>query len=162
VLFVEIDKPGAEPNVTPHAVGRLQCHDLGTINLQPGDGVGVLSARLGQVESKDGALVRARLTGCVSQKECVEIETWIAELRDEVLAADIDTSKLLTEPTEEDFRALRLEAPEPHLLEMLHAPLDARELLGVSDRDFVARWSHDEEARRAARNLFYQLLRGDA
>jgi DNA repair exonuclease SbcCD nuclease subunit len=161
-LFVEIEKPGVEPNVTPHAVGRLQCQDWGTVNLQPGDGIGVLSARLAQVENKDNALVRAKLTGCVSQRECVEIEAWIASLRDEVLAADIETSKLFTEPTEEDFRTLRLEAPELHLLELLDAPLDERELLGVSDRDVVAKWSRDEVARRAARNLFYQLLRGDA
>jgi DNA repair exonuclease SbcCD nuclease subunit len=161
-LLVEIDTPGAQPNVTPHAVGRLQCHDWGTINLQPGDGAEVLSSRLAQVEKRDNALVRAKLTGCVSQKAYIEIEVWIASLRDEVLAADIDTSQLLTEPTAEDFRALRLEAPELHLLELLEAPLDVRELLGVTDRDVVTNWSRDEEARRAARNLFYQLIRGDA
>jgi hypothetical protein len=160
-LVVEIEKPGAEPSVTPHAVGRLQCYDWGVINLQPGDGLNALEARFMALENRDNALIRATLTGCVSQNEWRDLQAWIGELRDRVLGADVDTSKLLIEPTRADFSALQLEPPEQHLLELLDAPLDASALLGVGDREIVANWSRDEAARRAARTLYYQLLRGD-
>jgi DNA repair exonuclease SbcCD nuclease subunit len=160
-LFVEIEKPGDEPKVAPHSVGRLQCHDWGILMLQPGDGVALLQSRLEKIEKREDALIRAKIIGCVSENEWRDLQAWIGEVRDGVLGADIDTSKLLTEPTSRDFAALQLESPEQRLLEMLNAPLDSLNLIGVSDRDIVAQWSRDEEARRAARTLFYQLLRGD-
>lgn len=160
-LLVQIEKPGADPIVTPHAVGRLRCHDWGCINLQPGDGLSVLEARVQAIDNRDDALVRAKLTGCVSQSEWRDLQTWIDESRDRVLGADIDTSQLITEPTRDDFSLLRLEVPEQRLLEMLDSPLEVRSLAGVSDREIIANWSRDEEARRAARTLLYQLLRGD-
>jgi DNA repair exonuclease SbcCD nuclease subunit len=160
-LLVEIEKPGAQPHVTPHAVGRLQCHDWGAIHLQPGDGLNALQTRLHKIENKTDALVRANICGCVSENEWRDLQAWQQTLRDQVLGADVDTSQLLTEPGRDDFLKLQLAAPEQHLLELLDAPLDARSLAGVSDMEIVAKWSHDEAARRAARVLFYQLLRGD-
>jgi hypothetical protein len=160
-LLVEIEKPGAEPSVVPHAVGRLQCCDWGVINLQPGDGLSALEARFATVENCDHALIRAKIIGCVSQSEWHDLQAWIAEVREQVLGAEVDTTKLLTEPTNADFAALRLEPPEQHLLELLDAPLDPLNLAGVGDREIVANWSRDEAARRSARNLYYQFLRGD-
>jgi DNA repair exonuclease SbcCD nuclease subunit len=160
-LWVQIEKPGANPIVTPCPTGRAQCHNWGEIVLQPGDGISLLQTKLDAIENRDVALVRAKISGTVSQSEWRDLNEWLGLLRETVLGADVDVSRLLTEPTREDFLALKLEAPEQHLLEMLHAPLDLQNLSGLSDREIIANWSRDEAARRAARTLFYQLLRGE-
>lgn len=160
-LLVEIEEAGAPPRVTPYSVGRVCLHDWGAVSLQPGDGLDGLQTRLNAIENKSDALVRAQIEGCVSPGEWRELEAWQSKLRDWVLAAEIDFSRLLTEPTRDDFRALELEAPEEHLLEMLQAPLDSTQLMGISEREIVTAWSRDEAARREARVLFYQLLRGE-
>lgn len=161
VLLVEIEKPGATPRVTPQPVGRAQCFNWGEIRLQTGDGLSTLQALFEKIESRETAIVRTKISGVVSQSEWRDLNEWINDLRESVLGADVDVSKILTEPTSEDFLALRLEAPEQHLLEVLDAPLDLQLLNGIPDREIVANWSRDEAARREARTLFYQLLRGE-
>lgn len=160
-LLVEIEKPGAVPQVTPHAVGRAQCFNWGDIQLRTGDGLKNLQAQFEKIENQETAIVRARISGVVSHSEWRDLNEWINELREKVLGADVDVARLLTEPTAEDFLSLRLEAPEQHLLEVLDAPLDLQLMSGIPDREIVASWSHDEAARREARTLFYQLLRGE-
>jgi len=160
-LLVEIEKPGAIPVVTPLAVGRAQCFSWGEIRLQTGDGLNALQTRLKEIERPESAIVRAKISGCLGQSEWRELNEWINDLREKVLGADVDISKLLTEPTAEDFLALRLEAPEQHLLGVLDAPLELKNLSGISDREIVASWSYDEAARREARSLFYEFLRGE-
>lgn len=44
-----------------------------------------------------------KFTGCVAQNEWRELNAWLSELRETVLGADVDVSRLLTEPTHEDF-----------------------------------------------------------
>lgn len=160
-LWVQIEKPGTNPIVTPCPTGRVQCYNWGEIVLQPGDGIALLQTKLSSIADCDVALVRAKITGCVAQNEWRELNAWLSELRETVLGADVDVSRLLTEPTHEDFLALKLEAPEQHLLELLHAPLELQNLSGIAEKEIVANWSHDEAGRRAARTLFYQLLRGE-
>jgi DNA repair exonuclease SbcCD nuclease subunit len=160
-LWVQLEKPGATPRVTPCPTGRVQCYNWGEIVLQPGDGIAILQAKLDAIQNREVALVRAKIFGCVSQSEWRDLNEWLDILRETVLGADVDVSRLLTEPTREDFLALKLEAPEQRLLELLHEPLELQNLSGLADREIVANWSRDEAARRAARTLFYQLLRGD-
>ena len=161
VLIVEIEKPGANPIVTPHSVGRAQCFNWGEIRLQTGDGLSALQAQFEKIENLETAIVRGKISGVVSQSEWRDLNEWLNDLREKVLGADVDFAKILTEPTAEDFLALRLEAPEEHLLEVLNAPLELLNLNGIPDREIVAGWSRDEAARREARTLFYQLLRGE-
>jgi len=161
VLLVEIEKPGAIPVVTPHAVGRAQSFNWGEIRLQTGDGLSTLQTRLSEIENTETAIVRGKISGVVSQSEWRDLNEWLNDLREKVLGADVDFAKILTEPTVEDFLSLRLEAPEQHLLGVLDAPLELLNLNGIADREIVANWSRDEAARREARTLFYQLLRGE-
>lgn len=67
----------------------------------------------------------------------------------------------VAEPTAADFESLQLEAPEKELLRCFDAPLQESELAGVADREIIARWSRDADARRAAKALYFSLLSGD-
>ena len=158
-LLVKIDAPGADPQVEPQRVGRVQPHNWGEIVLRPGDGLGALEQKIAAIEDRDNALVRANVTGCVSEAQLSDLQQWIVELRDRVLGADIGIKNLYTEPTDDDFATLRLESPEQRILNLLEQPLARNDLIGVRDAEYIANWSGDEAARREARNLFYQLLR---
>lgn len=160
-LLVQLEKPGATPQVTPLPTGHAQSNNWGTITLQPGNALGTLQTRFETVADHDRALVRARLQGVVSQNEWGELMQWLDHLRQQVLGADIDTSRLLTEPSRDDFLNMKLAAPELRLLEMLDSPLDAQDLGNIAGRDIIADWSHDEQARRAAQTLLYQLMQNE-
>jgi DNA repair exonuclease SbcCD nuclease subunit len=160
-LLVELATPGAEPQVTPHVVGRLQCCDWGVVNLKLGDGIQPLEERLAAVTNHDAALVRTAVTGCISHNEWREVQAWIGGLHERVLAVDIELSKLDTAPTREDFFDLNLEKTEKQLLERLSTPLETQELLGVDAAVMIADWSRDDAVRQAARHQYFQLLRGD-
>lgn len=160
-LLVQLESPGGAPLVTPLSTGHAQSNNWGTISLQPGNAISTLQARSETITDRDKALVRARLQGVVSQNEWGELMEWIDHLRQQVLGADIDTSRLLTEPSRNDFLNLKLAAPELRLLEMLDEPLDSQDLGGMAGRDIIAEWSRDENARRAAQTLLYQLMQNE-
>lgn len=160
-LLVQLENPGATPRVTPLPTGHAQSHYWGEITLQPGDGLGALQARLEAVGNRDTALVRAKIRGVVAQTEWRDLMEWIEYLRTRVLAADIDTGRLLTEPSAGDFLALKLAPPEQQLLEILDSPFHPSDLTGVAAHEIIARWSHDEAARRAAQTLLYQLMQNE-
>lgn len=160
-LLVEIEAPGTDPLVTPLPTGHAHCHNWGKIILHPGDGLSALQTRLDAIADRETALVRAQLAGVVSHNEWNDLHEWLGLLRESVLGADINTSQLLTEPTRSDFSSLNLEAPEQRLLELLDSPLTAADLNGIADGELIARWSTDENARRAARTLLYQLLQNE-
>lgn len=157
-LLVEIEKPGSTPLVTPLPTGYAQCYNWGQVRLQPGDGLSALQSKLDAISDRETALVRAQFSGIVAQSEWKELNEWLSLLRESVLGADINTTQLLTEPTRSDFASLNLEAPEQQLLELLDSPLTVSNLNGIPDGELIARWSTDEDARRAARTLLYQLL----
>lgn len=161
VLVVEIDEPGGAPRVTPHRVGRLRICDWGNVTLQQGTGSQSLQTRFTEIEDAPNSMLRAGLRGVVSEDDWQAVQSWINGLQGQVLAADIDQSRLIIQPTSEDFAKLQLEDSEKHLLEMLDGPLEAEALMGVDNGDTLIGWSEDEEARREARALLYQLLRGD-
>ncbi len=160
-LLVQLEKPGAMPQVTPLSTGHAQSNNWGTMTLQPGNVIPTLQARFEAVADRDKALVRARLHGVVSQNEWGELMEWIDHLRQQVLGADIDTSRLITEPSRDDFLRLKPAPPELRLLEMLDTPLVPEDLGSMAGRDIIAEWSHDEQARRAAQTLLYQLMQNE-
>lgn len=159
VLVVTLDAPGAEPTVQPHTVGRARVVDWGEVVLAPGTAIDELQQRTARLEDADNVLLRARLRGCVTQNEMAELDRWANEVREQLLGADIRTSGVFTEPSETDFAALRLEPSEQRLLDHLAEPLGMENLGGVEGGERIAAWSDDAEARRAARSLYYQLLR---
>lgn len=158
-MLVRVAAPGADPAVEPRFVGRVRPHDLGQITLRSGEGLDGLAMRLAAITESEQTLVRAKICGCLSEAEMKDFQQWLNATREGFLGADIDIRDLYTEPTDADFGALRLEPAEQRILDLLGQPMAAADLTGVKDSQCVAAWSEDEAARRAARVLFYELLR---
>jgi hypothetical protein len=71
---------------------------------------------------------------------------------------DLDIDALQAEPTSADFEALELSSAERQVLEMLQNSIDANELSNDANAETIASWSAENDVRREAQKLFYQLL----
>lgn len=159
VLVVRLDQPGAQPHVTPRAVGRVQVVDWGDVLLSPGFDIDSLRHRAAAIANPQHVLLRATLRGTIAQAARRELDAWINDVRENLLGADIRTDALFTEPTAADFAGLHLEPAEAEVLSRLGEPLIAQSLEGVDHAARIAGWSQSDNALREARSLYYQLLR---
>lgn len=157
-LLVEIETPGATPNVTPIATGTLELCHWGKVLLQTGETQKELENRVSAIANPTRTIIGGSLTGFISQAELYWVLQWQNEFSSHVAGLDLDTDALQTEPTAADFEALELGSAERQIWEMLQAPIDANELSNDANAETIAAWSEEEKVRREALKLFYQLL----
>ena len=157
-FVVQIEHPGAVPNVTAHQVGAIELHDLGAIELGNSADFDAFTARAVNFDRPQQTIVRARLRGEVSPALYGQIQAWLARKRDELLGVDIDFQEVHARPTRDDFAPLKLERLEESVLQALETQLDAEHLSDLRGIEEIASWSRDPDARREALALYYRLL----
>jgi DNA repair exonuclease SbcCD nuclease subunit len=157
-LLVKIETPGAIPNVTPIAVGTLQLSHWGKVLLSAGEAQQKLESRAASIENPAQTIVGGSLSGFVSQAELDWVMAWKNEFANRVAGLDLDIDALQAEPTSADFEALELGSAERQVWEMLQDSIDANELSNDANAEIIASWSAENDVRREAQKLFYQLL----
>jgi DNA repair exonuclease SbcCD nuclease subunit len=102
-LGVEIERPGAVPTVTRHAVGHLNWKSL-PFTLNSDDDLGRLIELIAGMEKPELTVLRLMLTGVLSAQGMLRLE----ELRDVLgrfLVHELDERQLRLEPAEADIDA---------------------------------------------------------
>jgi DNA repair exonuclease SbcCD nuclease subunit len=108
VLLVEIPRAGAEPRVEalPVARSRWVSHRA---TLQGGEDVGAVAGWFDRIEERSWTLVRLSLEGQLSLGARADLDALLAEEGARLLHLEVESDRVMEEPTEEDLRAL---APE--------------------------------------------------
>lgn len=137
VLEVEIDAPGALPQVTPHAVGQYRWHDLDA-RLAVATDVEQLAARLAGFGKDD--VVWLALSGQVDLEGEQRLERLLAEASGRLRSLQWDRAGLQLQPTDADLASLHARGYLGDVLAELRAQLEggdaalAREALLVLAR----------------------------
>ncbi len=158
-LVVMIDSPGSIPTVVPHAVGRVKMTDWGQVTLGGEADLRGLETKIAELTNADDSIVRVSVVGTVSPEVHARALACLESLRAACLGTDLTLDALGVYPTTADFESLRLEALELSVLERLEAGVDDAEVSDWRGGKNLASWSGDEDARREAIALYYNLLR---
>jgi DNA repair exonuclease SbcCD nuclease subunit len=103
-LLVEIVAPGAEPQVTPIAVGQYRWHTLDTV-LQVASDVDALVERLGALGASD--LASLRLAGTIDLASHARLQAAIHRAEAATRDLQCDSADLHLTPTDDDIAALQ-------------------------------------------------------
>jgi DNA repair exonuclease SbcCD nuclease subunit len=120
VLLVEIDAPGAEPRVEriPVASTRWLTLDL---ELLEGAQVEELRQRLDALEERSQTLLNLNLRGAISLAARDSLDALLVDYAARLVHLRYDTSRLQTEPTDDDLARMRAESFMAGALENLRA-----------------------------------------
>ncbi len=137
VLLVEIEAPGAEPRVEriPVASTRWLTLDL---ELVEDAQVAELRRRLDALEERSLTLLNLNLRGDLSLAARDELDALLADYAERLVYLRQDTSRLQTEPRDEDLAELRAESFMASALESLResrSAVDAIRLLYRLNRE---------------------------
>jgi len=97
VLVVSIDRPGAEPQITPVRVGRLKWLEVDYELSEPLlDSLDGLRSKLGELsEDPSNTLVRLKLTGVSTSEILLTIDDLVDDLKSTYLHVDVDLAGLV-------------------------------------------------------------------
>lgn len=104
VLEVAIDAPGAEPMVTPHAVGQFRWHERSEA-LHVASDVGRLAETLDGYVGRD--VVALTLSGRLPLAEHQHVETLLARAAGRLRSLQVERGALQLAPTTDDIEALQ-------------------------------------------------------
>jgi len=99
-LLVSIDRPGSEPQVSVHRVGKLKWVEMEhELSLSVKDSLDQLRAKFNSLQSDSGdTLIRLRLSGVSTGEALARMEDVLDDFRSTYLHIEVDTSSVVLDP----------------------------------------------------------------
>lgn len=132
VLVVDIFGPGAQPTVTPHAVGSFRWLTRDE-HLTDSEGIASMDARLRMLDDLPATILRLRLDGALSLAARTQFDKTMLSLSAALFHLDADTTRLANRPTDDDLEAIDFGGVLHHAARRLRAMADD-EALTLAER----------------------------
>lgn len=103
VLIVRLDGPGTPPQVESYRVGRYLWREVALTLHREADASALREGSVGLDEPLADAVVRLALSGAIDLATRAAVKRALAELRARMLALEVDDSRLIASPSDDDL-----------------------------------------------------------